>query len=249
MSRNKTLVGGCLAALFLLFCITAAAIAIALNIAGVRLSGRTESHLTQTTPPPTIAWATPTLASPLTVVNTPAPDAPQSLDEVQIDLSLLPQPRTYTADQVHAERLERGETADGQTAYYIEYDEAGFNSYMHTWLVNVNNRQADRLQNVWFDLKPGGIMIYADVDLVIGQQRMGALFTLDESGRQFVFQGVEIGGQLLSVAPAGEIANAVSQLEANANQALRDLTFLDATGPLTIQQITISEDRAQILAY
>jgi hypothetical protein len=250
MSRRSSVVAGCIATLLILFCITAVAIAVAFNTAGVRLAGRTNSYLTQATAPPTIAWPTPTLASPLTAVSTPVPDdAPRSLDQIQIDLHVLPQPRTYTADQVFAERLERGETADGQTAYYIEYDEAGFNAYMQTWLAATNSRQANRLQNVWFDLKPGGVMIYADVDLVIGWQRLGALFMLDESGRQFSFQGVDIAGQLLSTAPTGEIANAVNQLENSANEALRDLTFLDATGALTIQQITISETGAQILAH
>ena len=171
---------------------------------------------------------------------------PQPLSQVEIEVYFLPQAETFTSDTVFAERLERDVTAEGAPEYYIEYNEAGLNTYLNYWFSG--SVAQEPVQNLWFDLKPGGLVIYGDVAVGIGTQRLGAVFTLDANGRQFSLQGFDIGGQIISTPPDGQIAAQVAQLELMGNRALADLQFLENGRQLTIQQIYLEEDRAQILA-
>jgi len=234
--------------------------ALALRLAGFRAQGRTVDYLNEqaAVTKPTIQWpaaqsavtfSTPTPAgTPEPVVQPQGTVPAEPLDSVQVDIWFLSQPAIFYPHQIFAKRLERGRTDDHQLAYYIEFNQEGVNTYLNYWFGDFVEQEA-RVRNVWIDLKPGGAVAYAEVNLELGWQRVGAVLMLDASGRQFVLAGVEIEGQLYSTPPAGQIADLAGQLEREGNRALRELTFLDPAGQLCIQAISLGEDGVQILAY
>ena len=66
--------------------------------------------------------------------------------------------------------------------------------------------------------------------------------------RRALLTGRIINPDRVVTPPDGEIAAQVAQLELMGNRALADLKFLENGRQLTIQQIYLEEDRAQILA-
>jgi hypothetical protein len=262
MSRRKWVIPGCafLAVVVVVVVIATVPAALALRLAGFRSQGITADILDErgAAAAPTIAWSpaagqgttpqAPGAEGQSDGVGPGAPEGPQSLDAVTVDLWFLAEPQTLQSDQVGAERLERGETGSGETAYFIEFDEESANAHLMQWFGEYIDQQ-NRLRDPWIDLKPGGAVIYADVDLEVGWQRVGAVLMVDGTGRQIEIVGVDIDGRLYSTPPNGQIADLVRQVESEANRALRELTFLDPAGQLAIQTITVTEDRAQILAY
>ena len=236
------------------------------NVAGFRHNGQTsdflEANFRANRPLPTPEWVgvdvfeatSPLLAEPLLVdnreegIDLATPNPVQSLEWVRVEVYFLPEAQVFYADHIFANRLERWERPGGPLFYLIEYDEAGLNQYLNYWF-NYWQTSNSQIENVRFDLQPAGLIIYADVDLWLGQQRVGIVFTLDSSGRQFAFQGVDIGGELFSQPPAGPVADYIHQLVQQGNWALRDLRFLDPAGTtLTIQQIYLDQGTVQIIA-
>lgn len=267
MSRRKWLIPGCALLVVLLVgvVVVAAPAALALRLAGFRARGSTADYLEKhaVASRPTVQWPAPggeggagaadTTAPAATPAvgdgaASPAEDLPQPLGAVRVDVWFLSEPTTFYTDQIFAERLERGLAENGQIAYFIEFGEDGANTCLEDWFGEFVAQEA-RLRDPWIDLKPGGAVVYADVDLEVGWQQVGAVFMLDASGRQLVLAGVDIDGRLYSAPPAGEIADLVNQLESEGNRALRELTFLDPAGELTIQAISLSEDSALAVAY
>ncbi|CAG0928531.1 hypothetical protein TFLX_00909 [Thermoflexales bacterium] len=169
------------------------------------------------------------------------------LAAVTVDIWFLSQPETFDAEHIYASRLERGRIGDGPLTYYLEFTEEGLNQYLHYWFGD-GSAVDPRLRNVWFDLKPGSLIVYAEVDVLGNWQRIGAVFNLAANGRQFTFIGLDSAGQLYGAPAAGPIAEVISSLEAQGNRALRELKFIDPAGNLYLQQIAIMEDGAQILA-
>lgn len=268
MSKRKWILTGCALVAIIVIGVIVISVpaALALRLAGFRAEGKTDSFLQEQSvvSRPTLQWpsgpAWPTLTPPTTppsdnsspgLVN-PSPAAGPThtgpLDAVTVDIWFLSQPRTFPAGEVFAERLERGQTANGQLAYYLEFTEAGINTYLNYWF-GAYLENHDRLRNAWLDLRPDGVVIYADLNLELGWERAGAVFVLDASGRQLTLIGVDIDGRLYSAPPSGPIAELTDQLAMQGNRALRELAFLDPTGRLMIQEMNISHDHIQVLAY
>lgn len=266
MSKRKWIVPGCalLAIIVVGIIVISVPAALALRLAGFRAEGKTDNYLQEqsTADRPTIQWLNDPAAAMLTLTPPSGNSAPElvdpppagesslpsRLDAVTVDIWFLSQPRTFPASEVFAERLERGMTAGGQLAYYLEFTEQGVNSYMNHWF-GVYLENQDRIKNAWLDLRPDGAVIYADLNLELGWKRVGAVFMLDASGRQLTLIGVDIDGRLYSSPPSGPVAELTDQLETQGNRALRELAFLDPAGRLTIQELGIKQDRIQILAY
>lgn len=188
--------------------------------------------------PPKIVWPP---------VNSSGLQTPQPLSSVTVDIWFLDNPEAFSAETIFAERLERGYTHSGELAYFIEFSEAGLDQYLNYWFGGWAQRTS-QLRNTRAALKSGGLIIYAEINLGVYWQPVGAVFNLDDSGRQFVIAGVDIDGQLLSAPPSGPIAEGVKALEENGNRALRELIIIDPEGNLAIQQIVLTEDTAQIIA-
>ncbi len=261
MAKRKLMIPGCavLLVVLLIFMLSAPA-ALALRLAGFRSEGKLDGYLAAqaVTPRPTILWqhalATPTPLATPGMAGSIAPNVGSGqalsvpLESVKVSIWFLPQPYTFYPEQIYATRLERGKLETGRTAYFIQFDEQGINSYLSHWFGAYVEREA-RLRNPWLDLKAGGAVLYADVNLEVGWQRVGAVFMLDASGRQLMLAGVEMNGRLYSTPPDGQIAVLAAQLEGQANRALRELIFVDPAGSLTIQAISLGENSAQVLAY
>jgi len=171
----------------------------------------------------------------------------QPLEAVKIDIWFLPAPRVFVAEEIFAKRLERRLASNDRVTYAIEFDEAGLNHYRTYWFEGWV-QQTINVRNATMDLKPNGLIVYGEVDLGLKWQRMGAVFNLDASGRQFIFAGIDLEGQLLATPPLGPIAEAVTTLELNGKRALRELKFIDAQGNLYIQQIILAEEGVQVIA-
>jgi hypothetical protein len=265
MSRRKWAFTGCavLVVLMVGIVLVATPAAIALRLAGFRSKGRTGDFLDEraSAVPPTIQWSGQAAALPTPTApadgSAPAPAAPAGsggpsdvgpLDRVVVDIWFLSQPTAFSAGDTFARRLERGRIEDGALAYYIEFDQAGINTYLNCWFGGYV-AQEPRVRNVWLDLKPGGAIVYAEVDLEVGWQGVGAVFMLDASGRQLILAGVDMDGRLYSTPPEGQVASLVARLESESNRALRELAFVDPAGRLTVQRISLGEDLVQILAY
>jgi hypothetical protein len=243
--------------------------ALALRLAGFRFEGKTDDYWDEQAAvaqpsiqwpnePPPIPPATPTPpAAPPSDGAAPAPTAPppagagpgpQPLNVVVVDIWFLAEPGAFAFNDIHARRLERGWTQDGVLAYYVEFDEEGANAYLQRWFEPYVERE-DRVRNTWVDLKPGGAVAYAEVNLEVGWEQVGAVLMLDASGRQLILAGVDVDGRIYSTPPAGRIAELADELESLSNRALRELTFIDPAGRLTIQGMSISENGVQILAH
>jgi hypothetical protein len=265
MSRRRWALTGCAVLVVLLvgIVLVGTPAAIALRLAGFRSEGRTDDFLSEraSAVPPTIQWSdqpapppTPTAAADGAAPASAAPAGSAAasgsgpLDPVVVDIWFLSQPAAFSRSDTFARRLERGRTDDGALAYYIEFDQAGINTYLNTWFGGYV-AQEPRVRNVWLDLKPGGAIVYAEVNLEVGWQGVGAVFMLDASGRQLILAGVDMDGRLYSTPPDGQIASLVAQLESESNRALRELTFVDPAGRLTVRRISLGEDLVQILAY
>jgi hypothetical protein len=262
MSRRKWAFTGCavLVALMVGILLVATPAAIALSLAGFRSEGRTGDFLNEraSAVPPTIQWSR--QAAPPPTPTAPAdgsapppagagvPSGSGLLDPVVVDIWFLSQPTAFSAGDTFASRLERGRIEEDTLAYYIEFDQVGINSYLNRWFGGYV-AQEPRLRNVSLDLKPGGAIVYAEVDLEVGWQGVGAVFMLDASGRQLILAGVDMDGRLYSTPPDGQIARLVARLESESNRALRELAFVDPAGRLTVQRISLGEDLVQILAY
>ncbi len=186
-------------------------------------------------------------------VPTLLPGSSQPLPGTTITIWFLRGPRFFSADTIFARQLTRGTTADGKLAYYIEFDEAGFNQYMHYWFLPPGDelkQYVDGLENPRIDLSPGGLTLLADVQVGGQWKTAGLVYQLDASQRQLNFRGIEFEGSLISTVPDSVLDERVgSALERLANRALRELTFIDSTGAhLTISQITLDDDQAVVLA-
>lgn len=263
MSRRKWVMAGCAVTVVLLVgvVLVVTPAAIALRLAGFRTEGRTEDLLDQqaSVVPPTIEWAeqpdhSATAAAlgdsesmQATSTDDGPPSGPVSLDQVMVDAWFLSQPTAVSVSDALG-RVERGLSGDNELAYYFEFDEMGINTYLAAWFGEYL-AQETRLRNIWLDLKPGGAILYADVNLEVGWQRVGAVLMLDASGRQLILAGVDIGGRLYSTPPDGQIASLAAQLEDESNRALRELAFVDPAGRLVVQRISLGDDSIQILAY
>ncbi|MBN1430180.1 MAG: hypothetical protein JXB07_17555 [Anaerolineae bacterium] len=213
---------------------------LALRTLGFQSQGETEAYLNNQA----VQYIRPTITWPVTG----SPDQAAPLSSITGDIWFLDQPRVFFAETIFAGRLERGTIANGQSVYYIEFDEAGVNQYLTYWFGEWADQNA-RLRDAHVDLIPDGVIIYGDLNLGMHWQQVGATFHLDESKRQFTFTGVDVDGEFLTSPPIGPIAQGIDALEAEGNRALREFRFIDSEGSLFFQQIVVLEDLVQIIAY
>ncbi len=85
----------------------------------------------------------------------------QPLDEVTIG---CPGCRngTYAIQDVWAEQVTGQLDDEGHPEYRFVFDEAGFNRFFQTWLSQYLQDRPYR--NIWFELRDGGMVVYADVN-------------------------------------------------------------------------------------
>lgn len=196
------------------------------GVAGMSASGRTETLFQPSPPPPTIE-----------LQNASEPS------QVTVNLGQYGGQQTITADNQYYDVVVGDDPAGQQTAV-VTFTEAG--------LLEICRQQNEvcrggdpRFQNISLDLKPGGAVIYADVNMptqygVTLQQRAGVVLQLDASQRHLRFAGIDLNGTLYTNPPA-EMAGMVQEFEQVGNDVLNQVTVNAGAGELALRETRIDD--------
>lgn len=102
-----------------------------------------------------------------------------------------------------------------------------------------------QFQNINLDLRPGGLIVYADANLSeLGfdlQQKIGIVMTVASNKAQLNFAGVDIHGALFS-APLGGLQDRIATVERDVNDFLNQLTVDAGNGQRSLSEIQISDN-------
>lgn len=163
---------------------------------------------------------------------------------VTVDLGSYGGARTLDPAAVQAEVAVGSDAVTGQQTAVVSFSE--------TALMTLCRQQSDicsggdpQYQNVRLDLRPGGLIVYADATIPTEygftiDQTVGAVLRLDSSGRQFEFAGVDLDGALYEVVP-GDLSSTVAQFEQTGNDLLNQVTLDAGGGQLSLQQVQIDD--------
>ncbi|MEA3340044.1 MAG: hypothetical protein U9R15_08765, partial [Chloroflexota bacterium] len=142
-----------LALLTLLACVTCAGLA----LLAVNLSPRLLPALLGLTRVGPLASALPSDPIPLISAGSP-------LDHVELLLPpYLPQPLNLTPADLGDGTITGDATTPGASAYTLSLDEAALNALLQRHFFP--DGTGDRYRDLWIDLQPGGLILYADLDL------------------------------------------------------------------------------------
>ncbi len=116
------------------------------------------------------------------------------------------------------------------------------------------NGSDPRFKNPRIDLRPGGVVFYADATIpnqynVTLSQTVGVVMKLDASGKQFQFAGIDIGGELFDInnMPA-QFAETVDKMQQGANALLTQVTVNAGSGQaLTVSEINIDDNTLTLI--
>lgn len=145
-------------------------------------------------------------------------------------------------------QVEVGSDASGAQAAVVTFTEAGLQELCQQ-RSQVCGPTNPRYRNARIDLRPGGVVIYADVvipELGNLEQMVGAVLRLDASGQRFEFAGVDISGIVYNVPPESFGAT-VSDLESKGNDLLNQLRLDAAGGQFTVSQVSIDDGTLTVL--
>jgi len=108
----------------------------------------------------------------------------------------------------------------------------------------------DRYQNMTIDLRPGGVIVAADVRVLTGaiRQRVGVVLRLDEEARQLVVEGVDVDGILYDV-PPNNIGDLVQDAERIGNEILRTVTIAVSSRAYILSQVFIDENALWLVLH
>jgi hypothetical protein len=173
----------------------------------------------------------------------------EPLTEMWVNVWFLPE-RTYmTADQLGAQSVTRGITADGKLAYHIAFSDAGFNEYLSYWFHQLVQSQFPELDQPLIDVEPGRLLAWIEMPWGDTRNRICMVYELDDSGTQFDFKGILVGSQFWTTSEGSFFDEHGAFVESLANRAIQELVMIDASGAeLSIQQISFTHDHIDILA-
>ncbi|HLV37433.1 MAG TPA: hypothetical protein VKY59_20105 [Spirillospora sp.] len=108
---------------------------------------------------------------------------------------------------------------------------------------------SSQYRNVVLDLRPGGAVIYADVNTGgLGWQRVGVVLQLDSSRTLLRVAGIDISGALYDhTALPGELAGAVDEIVHVINDVLRQLAVEAGGENYTLSEIIIDDTTLTLL--
>lgn len=165
-------------------------------------------------------------------------------------------PWTRSSEELHVLELTGRADANGRPEYRFVFDEEGFNRFFEDWLAPWLPRVWDTpCRNVRIDLREGGMVVHADVDLDAGEteprdsahdrwQRVGAVVSPDTAGSRLVPLGLSIGEAFYDLPETGPLATAASEVETLVDETMDRLAIV---GPLDgeayVTEIAIAEDR------
>ena len=188
------------------------------------------------------------LASALPPAPTPLISTGSPLDHVELLLPpYLPQPLSLTPADLGDGEITGDATTPGVSAYTLALDEPALNDFLRRHFLP-DDAGGDRYRDLWVDLQPGGLILYADVNLGLSWQRMGLLL-LQEGETSLTSIGLALGEELYTLPDEGFLAQAVPRVQSTTERALEALTLV---GPLPgeahISQVRFHADRLEILA-
>ena len=188
------------------------------------------------------------LASALPPAPTPLVSAGSSLDHVELLLPpYLPQPLNLTPADLGDGEITGDATAPGVSAYLLTLDETALNALLQRHFLP-DDPIGGRYRDLWVDLQPGGLILYADVNLGLRWQRMGLLL-LQEGEMTLAPTGLVLDDELYTLPDEGFLAQAIPRVQSTTEQALAALRLV---GPLPgegrVSQVRFHADRLEILA-
>ena len=119
----------------------------------------------------------------------PADPAPLALEGQtltsfeQVEFILPPaarNPETLMASSLGTASFVGEGATPGTSNYLLILDQAALNQFVNRWLLNQDTQGAS-YRDVWIDLQPGGMILFADVNLGLRWQRAGLLFVQDRT--------------------------------------------------------------------
>ncbi len=147
--------------------------------------------------------------------------------------------------------LQTGSDTGGAPLAIVSFDEAGLMQICRerTTACNASGVGSGMLNNVSLDLKPGGVIVYADASLpeLAGfSQRVGVVLQLDGSSRSFEFAGVDINGSLFSLPPDNFGIN-VNEFVSRGNALLNQVALSASGENYTLSQVSITESELTVI--
>lgn len=114
-------------------------------------------------------------------------------------------------------------TINGQSALQMMFNEQDLLNLCQQYS-EACSANGERIRNVRFDLRPGGMVVYGDVYIaqVNLWQTVGVVMRFTADNRLAV-SGVDINGQLYA-APPNDIGGTITEIESIANDVLQQLT-------------------------
>jgi uncharacterized protein YigE (DUF2233 family) len=169
------------------------------------------------------------------------------LDQITILLPpYVPQPVTVTTAELEGLQVSAGTTATGTTVYVLTLGEESFNALMQRWLP-AGGIVDERYRNMRLDLQPGGLILYAEVDVGIGWQQMGLL--LLQEGTSLTPSGLVFGQEVYPLPEEGSLADALQQIGGTIDRVLGALTIVGPLpGEARVSQVRFHADRVELRA-
>ena len=135
----------------------------------------------------------------------------------------------------------------GTTVYLLTIDEAGLDRLLRRRILS-ETVEGGRYRNLRIDLQPGGLIVYADVELGLRRKRMGLLL-LQDGDATLSPAGVVLDQELYTLPEEGTMARALLPAGREIQRAFRVLTLV---GPLPgeawVETIRFHHDRLQLVA-
>jgi hypothetical protein len=139
-------------------------------------------------------------------------------------------------------------SAPGTTVYLLTIDEAGLNQLVRRRILS-EEVEGGRYHNLQIDLQPGGLVVYADVELGLRRKRMGLLLLQDSGGATLSPAGVVLNQALYTLPEEGSLARALLPAGREIQRAFRVLTLVGPLpGEARVETVRFHHDRIQVLS-
>ncbi len=190
---------------------------LALQGAGFEPLGNTDAVFSATSAP------APTLASvqgvPPSIVVQAGEYGQQTIDTSQVDVQI-------------------GDSS-GMTTMQVAFSESDMRSICQQYSP-LCTPSGSPVRNATFDFRSGGMVVNGEfyVEQVGIWQQVGVV--LRASGNQFVFEGVDVNGQLFAV-PPDDLGELVAEVESTANDLLRQLSVQAAGETFTLRELYLDD--------
>lgn len=107
-------------------------------------------------------------------------------------------------------------------------------------------------RNIAVDLRPGGAVVYADVNAGLYWQRVGIVTRLDETNARFYVVGVDINGIVYNPVTLpfdldDTVADAINHIEREGNNALRELVVYAEGESYTLSSIAVDDSTLTLM--